>query len=95
MRFNIAGYEIDLSRIEYFDDNDVKESFNGDFGVFGFIQDPSSDYGNGYKYILVELFYKNNIGFVVRAILSNDINLYIDYSSITYFEIYHSFRFKN
>jgi hypothetical protein len=92
---NIAGYDINLSNFVFFNDNDVKKEFNGDFGITGFIQNPASDYGNGYKYILLEIFCKNNTGIVVRTILSNDINRYLDMDSIEYDEIYHSFKFRN
>ena len=92
---NIAGYEIDLSKFTFFNDNDVKEEFNSDFGIVGIIIDPMSDYGNGYKYVILEIFYKNNIGIVVRTIMSNDTGFFLDYESIRYDEIYHSFKFKN
>lgn len=92
---NIAGYEVDLSQFQFFDDNDVKNEFNGDFGIAGFILDPVSDYGNGYKYVMLEIFYKNNIGIVARTLMSKDGGIFIDYESQRYDEIYHSFKFKN
>jgi hypothetical protein len=92
---NIAGYEIDSSNIVFFDDNDVKNEFNGDFGMVAVIVDPVSDYGNGYKYIMLEMFYKNNVGIVARTLLSKDGAIFLDYESQRYDEIYHSFRFKD
>ena len=92
---NIAGFEVDLSGFSFFRDNDVKREFNGDFGIAGFIQNPVSDYGNGYNYILLEIFYKNYTGIVVRTINSNDVNMYLDMDSEKYDEIYHSFKYKN
>jgi hypothetical protein len=90
---NIAGYEIDSSDIIFYDDNDVKNEFNGDFGMVAVITDPVSDYGNGY--IMLEMFYKNNTGIVARTILSKDGAIFLDYESQRYDEIYHSFRFKD
>jgi hypothetical protein len=92
---NIAGYEVDLSQFQFFDDNDVKNEFNGDFGIAGFILNPVSDYGNGYKYVMLEFFYKNNTGIVARTIMSKDGGIFINYESERYDEIYHSFKFKN
>jgi hypothetical protein len=92
---NIAGYEIDLSKFTFFNDNDVKNDFNGDFGIVGAIVDSVSDYGNGYKYILLEIFYKNDTGIVVRTIMSNDTGFFLNYESVKYDEIYHSFKFKD
>jgi hypothetical protein len=93
--YNIAGYEIDLSNFVFFNDSDVKNEFNGDFGLTGFIQNPISDYGNGYKYIMLNIFCKQNNGIVVRAILSNSINIFLDVDSQRYDEIYHSFKFSD
>ena len=93
--FNIAGYEFDLSNISPFNDNDVKKEFNGDFGFVHVIMDPISDYAKGYKYVWSEIFSKNNIGIVFRTIMTNDINFFLNYESIIFDEIYHSFKFKN
>jgi len=93
--FNIAGYEFDLSNISPFNDNDVKKEFNGDFGFVHVIMDPISDYAKGYKYVWSEIFSKNNIGIVFRTIMTNDIGFLLNYESIIFDEIYHSFKFKN
>jgi len=93
--FNIAGYEFDLSKIYPFNDNDVKKEFNGDFGFVAMIIDPVSNYTKGYKCVRAEIFYKNNIGIVFRTIMTNDINFFLNYESIIFDEIYHSFKFKN
>jgi len=94
--FNIAGFEFDLSEIYPFNDNDVKKEFNGDFGFVAMIIDPLSDYAKGYKCVRAEIFYKNNIGIVVRTIMAKDISSFLNlYESITFDEIYHSFKFKN
>jgi len=87
--WNIAGYEID--KITNFNDNDVKNEFNGDFGLTCSIIDPKSDYGKGFKYMVADFFYKKNQGIVVRTILFNDLKFY--QLNKTFLEIYHSFKF--
>jgi hypothetical protein len=93
--YNIAGYEIDLSKFKFYNDNDVKKEFNGDFGIVGFIVDPVSDYGFSYKYISLDIFYKNNVGIFVRAIMSNNMDIFLKLDSGKYEEMFHSFKFKN
>ena len=87
--WNIAGYELD--NISNFNDSDVKNEFNGDFGSTGFIVDPNSDFGKGYKFIMADFFYKENQGIVVRTILFNDLN-FVQLNE-KFLEIYHSFSF--
>ena len=72
---NIAGYEVPEKWIKYYKDRDVKKEFNGDFGCTAFIKYPQSDYGNDYKYMIVEFFYKENQGVVMRTFLFNDLEL--------------------
>lgn len=86
--FNVAGYETD--QMANFNDSDVKNEFNGDFGSTVFIMDPESDFGSGYKYIMMDFFYKKNQGIVVRSILFNDLNFL---QNRYFMEIYHSFKF--
>ncbi|GHV08256.1 hypothetical protein FACS189485_19560 [Spirochaetia bacterium] len=86
--FNVAGYETD--QVANFNDSDVKNEFNGDFGSTVFIMDPKSDFGKGYKYIMLDFFYKNNQGIVVRSMLFNDLNFV---QGKYFLEIYHSFKF--
>ena len=95
---NIAGYEVPGNTISFFDDNDVKKEFNGDFGYTTFLQNPKSGYAEGYKYIMAEFFYKDGQGIVMRAYLFNDIN----FAGITkdgiaedspLFSNYHTFKF--
>jgi hypothetical protein len=86
--FNVAGYE--ETGASNFNDNDVKNEFNGDFGATVFIQNPESDFGEGYKYIMLNFYYKNNQGIVVQSILFNDLNFI---QNEYFLEIFHSFRF--
>jgi hypothetical protein len=86
--WNVAGYEEE--GISNFNDNDVKSEFNGDFGSTVFIQNSKSDFGEGYKYIMINFYYKLNQGIVVQSILFND----LDFIQNQYFlEIFHSFKF--
>ena len=86
--WNVAGYETD--DILVFNDNDVEEEFNGDFGCTVFIIDPKSDFGEGFKYIMLNSYYKNNQGIVVQSILFNDLNFP---ENENFMDIFHSFRF--
>jgi hypothetical protein len=87
---NIAGHE--NIRVSNFNDNDVKNEFNGDFGSAAFIQNPTSDFGTGYNYIMVNFFYKNNLGTVVQSILLNDLEFT---QNPIFMDIFHSFRFQD
>lgn len=69
---NIAGYDLSPGSISRFNDSDVKAEFNGDFGCTAFIKNPKSDYGKGYKYMMVDFFYKKGQGLVMRVFLFND-----------------------
>ena len=71
---NIAGFEVPGNYISSFNDSDVKNEFNGDFGCTAFLQDPKSDYTEGYKYMMIEFFCKKNQGVVMRTFLFNDID---------------------
>ena len=52
--WNVAGYEEE--GISNFNDSDVKDEFNGDFGSTVFIQNPRSDFGKGYKYFMLNFY---------------------------------------
>lgn len=71
---NIAGREVYGNEISSFNNSDVQAEFNGDFGCTSFIVSPSSEYSNGYSYMMVEFFYKKNQGLVMRAFLFNDLS---------------------
>lgn len=71
---NIAGREVSGNEISGFKDSDVKAEFNGDFGCTTFIMNPASDYSKGYSYMMVEFFYKQKQGLVMRSFLFNDLN---------------------
>lgn len=70
---NSVGYEVDLEALSVFNNSDVQQEFNGDFGCTGFFQNPVSDYANGHQYMMVEFFYKQNQGLVMRSFLFDDI----------------------
>jgi hypothetical protein len=86
--WNVAGYE--EMRISNFNDSDVQKEFNGDFGSTVFIENPKSDFGTGYKYIMLNFYYKRNQGIVVQSILFNDLNLI---QNPIFLELFHSFKF--
>jgi len=90
--WNIAGRQV--ANIRNFDDIEVQLAFNGTFGSTILIDNPTSDFGAGYNYILLNFFYKNNQGFIVQSILSNDRNFFTFQNSI-FSDIFHSFRFRN
>lgn len=96
---NIAGFDVPGDVISSFNDSDVKREFNGDFGCTVFLQDPQSDYADGYKYMMVEFFYKERQGLVMRTFLFNDFDfLGIDQngqlsSDSIWFANYHTFEF--
>ena len=84
--WNVAGFE--ETRIINFNDSDVKDEFNGDFGSTVFIQNPKSDFGKGYKYIMINFYYKINQGIIVQSLLFNDLNFV---QNEYFLDIFHSF----
>ncbi len=70
---NIAGFEVSSDSFSNFNDADVKKEFNGDFGCTTFIQNPKSEYGKGYKYMMAEFFCREGQGLVMRAFLFNNL----------------------
>ena len=96
---NIAGFEVPSNSISSFNKEDVKKEFNGDFGCTAFIKNPKSEYTNGFKYMMVEFFYKEKQGLVMRTFLFNDIE-FIGINSdgsissdSPLFSNYHTFKF--
>lgn len=69
---NIAGFEVPADAFSKFADSDVKNEFNGDFGCTAFIQNPTSEYGEGYAYMMIEFFCREGQGLVMRVFLFND-----------------------
>ncbi|GMO24927.1 MAG: hypothetical protein Pg6A_12080 [Termitinemataceae bacterium] len=59
-------------------------------GSTAFIKNPKSDFGDGFKYIMLNFFYKDKQGIVVQAILFNNLNFV---QNKTFMEIFHSFKF--
>ncbi len=96
---NIAGYEVSSDSVSNFNDHDVKQEFNADFGCTTFIKNPKSDYSKGYKYMMVDFFCRKDQGIVMRAYLFNDMDFIgVDKngnisSSSPLFSNYHSFKF--
>jgi hypothetical protein len=88
---NVSGEEMNNGKVSRFNDGDVKNEFNGDFGTTVFIERPKSEFGGGYRYIMMNFFYKNNQGIVVQSILFNNMNIL---KNSNYDDIFHSFKFK-
>ena len=98
---NISGFEVPASSFSNFNDEDVKNEFNGNFGCTAFIQNPESSYGSGYKYMMVEFFCKEGQGLVMRTYLFNTMDFVgidgdgnISESSLL-FNNYHTFKFMD
>jgi hypothetical protein len=88
--YSAAGFEVDLNEVELYDEQDVADEFNGDIGVSVFIQDPPSEYGSGYQFMLLSFYYKINQGILMQAILFDDIEFA---GTSEFLEISHSFSF--
>jgi len=86
---NVAGHE-EVGAPNHFYDSDVKKEFNGDFGSTVTIKNPKSDFSKGYRYIMLNFYYKINQGIVVQSILFNDVSFL---TSKDLLEIFHSFKF--
>ncbi len=96
---NIAGFEVPSSYISVFRNEDVAAEFNGDFGCSVLLQDCISEYADGFKYMMVEFFYKYQQGLVMRTFLFNELDflgLTVDGSILAdgpWYSNYHTFRF--
>lgn len=88
-----AGFELTVEDFEAFNDEDVLEAFNADFGHTCFVIDPESTYARGYKYMLLEFFCKKGQGIVMRTMLSNDGTVFTTPDE-NFMYAYHSFQFK-
>jgi len=85
-----AGFEVDLNEVELYKEQAVADEFNGDIGVSVFIPDPPSEYGSGYRFMLLSFFCKINRGILMQAILFDDIEFA---GTNEFLEISHSFSF--
>jgi len=88
--YSAAGFEVDLNEVELYDEQDVADEFNGDIGVSVFIQDPPSEYGSSYQFMLLSFFCKINQGILMQTILFDDIEFA---GTAEFLEISHSFSF--
>lgn len=98
---SIAAFKILFESYSNYNDSDVANEFNGDFGCMTFIQNPQSGYSEGYKFMIAEYFYRNNQGIVMRVFLFNDIDFIginpdgsISETSL-WFNNYHTFKFMD
>ena len=91
LTLNISGGENNLRRTQRFNDNDVKNDFNGDFGTTVFIERPKSNFGKGFKYVMLNFYCKKNYGIVVQSFLFNNTNILTD---ANFMEAFNSFKFN-
>ena len=91
MMLNISGGENNVRSTKRFNDNDVKNDFNGDFGTTVFIENPRSDFGKGCQYLMLNFYCKKNHGIVVQSVLFNNTSILTD---AAFMEAFNSFRFK-
>lgn len=87
---NIAGDEAAVRSTTSFNDSDVKKEFNADYGLTSFIQNGTSDFCAGYKYIMLNFFYKKNVGIMCQAILFNDVNFI---KTNEFMALFHTFKY--
>jgi hypothetical protein len=87
---NVAGYDVSSKQVSSFNDSDVSNEFNGNSGTTIFIPNPKSNYGKGFKYIMLNFYYKENQGIVAQSILFNDMEFT---KTKEFMEIFHSFKF--
>lgn len=71
--YNATGESIGIEKFSRFRDEDVKKEFNGDFGCTTFLQNPKSNYAEGYKYMIIEFFCQKEKGLLMRSFLFNDL----------------------
>ena len=91
MMLNISGSEDNVISLQEFNDNDVKNDFNGDFGTTVYIERPRSDFGKGYRYLMLNFYCKKNHGIVVQSFLFNNKNIL---TNAIFMEAFNSFKFK-
>jgi hypothetical protein len=87
---NITGLETLPTDISAFNDDDVSEEFNADYGLTYFTNKSKTDFTEGYQYIMINFFYKKNLGIMCHAVLFNDLTWV---GSEDFLFIFHSFRF--
>jgi len=88
---NIAGNEKTIRSATPFKNADVKAEFQADYGLTAFIVDGSSDFTQGWKYAMVNFFYKKKIGIMCQAILFKDASFARD---PLLNKMFHSFHFN-
>ena len=98
---NAVGYEVADDMVSAFNDSDVAQEFNGDFGCNAFFTDMKSEFAEGYNYMMVEFFGKKNQGLVMRTMLFNDL-AFVGLSEDGHFNEnnlwlshYHTFKFMD
>lgn len=70
--YNMCGFETPKGTLTPYGDNDVKGEFNGTCGFNAYVKNPKSKYAEGYNFLYIDFFYKENQGLVVRTFLFED-----------------------
>lgn len=70
----------------------VKREFNTEFGLTALVQG-NSMFSGEWTYVMIDGFYKENIGFIIRYSLFDDLEEFTKNDKDSY-EAYHVFRFK-
>ena len=69
---NIAGIEDSIKSTAKLKKKDLKKDFNANYGITSFITDCKSDFNDKWKYLMVNFYYKKNIGIMCQILLFND-----------------------
>jgi len=88
---NATGSDAALKNTSAFKDADVKAEFSADYGLTSFAKDTDSDFTEGYKFVMLNFFYKKDLGIICEAILFND----LDFAKTDDFDkVFHSVKFN-
>jgi hypothetical protein len=70
---NITGSEPTSQNTTAFNDADVKNEFNADFGITSFSLDIQTDYSFDYEYVMINFYCKQNLGIMCQTIHFKDL----------------------
>jgi hypothetical protein len=88
---NAAGYRSTKQNTKAFRYADVREEFNADYGITSFGHGGVTDFTDGYTHVMMNVFYKKNLGIVCQAMMFNDTALI---QTEEFVKQFHSFKFN-
>lgn len=88
---SIGGSKESVRSTKDYEDSEVQKEFNADFGFSAILSSETTDFTNEFDFIMVNFFYKENLGIMCQTILFNDADIF---KSEEFFKAFHSFRFK-